>query len=385
MIDELCQAAQNGEIEKVIRLIEKDHVDVNARHSIHKTPPLAFAVQNGHLEMVKLLVHYGANIFYCEEEKSQKHLFLWALLSSNSQSIIAYLEEQGLQLDLARCYYDISDSLCLQKNFISQLIGNKEWDFLFSILKRDLKKINTELLYCRLGKGHVSLLEEACNNGDKNKISTTFAYLFINYILKTKATNFESLHEELLILKKEILAQQCYPYISNSHLDNQIKILTNINTYFQNLILIQHFLSHSHEYQLKNFPGELWLNISKHIISFYLPDMQENDIKKLIDIFVGFNKPFAQNEQGTFNNMAKITFREWRFAHQYLFLFQSPSQKAALDIYRFLESCFCEKFSKSDMPFTLRNNIVAEVVKLGKNDFNRPGVLQAIDNAMKLS
>ncbi|KAH6651251.1 ankyrin repeat-containing domain protein, partial [Chaetomium tenue] len=58
----LYQAARQGKVSVVVRVVEKDpNVAHTLDHESHQPTPLAWAVRGGHAEVVKVLLRYGAN------------------------------------------------------------------------------------------------------------------------------------------------------------------------------------------------------------------------------------------------------------------------------------------------------------------------------------
>lgn len=61
IVDELCDAASNGDCKKVINLIDAG-ADINGKHSHFELSPLHTAASTGHTEVVQLLINKGADL-----------------------------------------------------------------------------------------------------------------------------------------------------------------------------------------------------------------------------------------------------------------------------------------------------------------------------------
>lgn len=378
MIDRLCIAAKDGDLDTVKDLIENQKVDVNAFNptTTEQSPPIAYAVQAGQVEMVKLLInYYKADIFYCEINPKKKHLFIWALASDKCEIIINYLIEKGLKFNLNDYYFD---DKYYHYPLLHKIALSNHWDFLMSMLKKELANINIRLLYFPIEKNKHTLLEHVYRKNEKN-LPIIITYLFTNFILISNAQNFKELQEKLANFKNEIAAHQVHFHLNISIiLDETISLFTQLHADFVKIIPQQTFLTQNH------FPKELWQIISERIVSSYLPEIHKSNSKKLIEMFENFNLPLLQkeiDEQKSLNKIAKLSYREWRFRHQHLFAIQAPTKQAVLDNYKFLQECLTEKLQDMDVPLALREKIIAEISKLDLDKFNHPNVLEAIETA----
>ena len=74
-----------------------------------------------------------------------------------------------------------------------------------------------------------------------------------------------------------------------------------------------------------------------------------------------------------------LSYDEWYQNHLNLFLFSRPDKRSH---YQCLLECLTSKISGNQIPISLRKHIIEEIGKLELKEFNKPGFLKAIDNAL---
>ncbi|KJE96346.1 hypothetical protein CAOG_06686 [Capsaspora owczarzaki ATCC 30864] len=62
-IAQLLDAAENGDIDRVVRLIDEEGIDVNGQDEYMEWTPLILACNYGHLDVVELLLAKGADLY----------------------------------------------------------------------------------------------------------------------------------------------------------------------------------------------------------------------------------------------------------------------------------------------------------------------------------
>eukprot|EP01039_Chlorochromonas_danica_P003967 gene3967-4341_t len=92
----LLQAAEKGNAEDLLRVIQVEHPNLSARNN-YGVSALIFAANNGHLECVKILLDHGVNIN--ERSNNGKTAVHWATHWGHD-TIVHYLLEQGANLTI---------------------------------------------------------------------------------------------------------------------------------------------------------------------------------------------------------------------------------------------------------------------------------------------
>ena len=74
--------AKDGNAEIVQKLIE-DGADIEIKHKMNRSTPLLWACQNGHTNIVKIILQNGANIFALELALTTKNIFALQTICNN--------------------------------------------------------------------------------------------------------------------------------------------------------------------------------------------------------------------------------------------------------------------------------------------------------------
>ena len=137
------------------------------------------------------------------------------------------------------------------------------------------------------------------------------------------------------------------------------------------------------EANFNRLPNELRILIAQKAASTVLSGIQESLMIPLVELFDRFAAQEARESfSNKINNLANLSFREWRHYHQNLFLFQSPPKKSIQDVYACLSESLSQKITGYQIPLVLRKCIIEEISRLDIKHFNKPGFLQAIDAAL---
>ncbi|NKB66708.1 MAG: ankyrin repeat domain-containing protein [Candidatus Latescibacteria bacterium] len=87
---DILSASFKGDIETVRKLLKKNPELVNAKNSEGGTPLMLATF--GHMEIIKLLLEYGADIHAVSQDGTALHLATW----EQQQEIVQFLLDQGL-------------------------------------------------------------------------------------------------------------------------------------------------------------------------------------------------------------------------------------------------------------------------------------------------
>lgn len=185
--------------ELIKNILDKD-VDLNALNS-RRLPPLAYTLKEKHLDIVKLLVTYGADL---KALTGSKEDILYFAAESHSKPLIQYLLDQGMDANATFKFGNpmlrhITFRKDADLDFLSFLIDsgadpNAVGDYKNTILREAVKQNKLMLVKFLIAKGcsvkeinkdGYSLLHESI----KHTKDTTLTKLFINEGLDVNAKN----------------------------------------------------------------------------------------------------------------------------------------------------------------------------------------------------